>query len=141
MKSGWQTSEFWLTLTANVLAFAVAFGIVPLADQSTVSGAVTQIVTGVFALLAGGAALWKYIDSRRALKWGMLENEYDRWHTLAFATSEKREEVIAGAVPADARQEAEKVGMPWLTLILLAIQYRGELAKLIEAIRNWRKPS
>ena len=133
MKSGWQTSEFWLTLTANVLAFAVAFGIVPLADQATVSGAVTQIVTGVFALLAGGAALWKYIDSRKTLKLQASDAEYVKRDAVLTASYD--------AVPADARTEAAKVGMPWLTLILFALQYRGELAKLIEAIRNWRKPS
>jgi hypothetical protein len=29
--------------------------------------------------------------------------------------------------------------MPWLTLIMLAIQFAGNLPKLLEAIRNWRK--
>ena len=137
MKSGWQTSEFWLTLVANVLAFAVAFGIVPIGDKETVQGAATQIITGVFGLLAGAAVLWKYIEARRALKVAAMDAAIDeRIDSLDRHASE-----AYAMIPIDVRKEANSVGMPILTLIILAFQNRDNIAKLIEAIRNWRKPA
>ncbi len=137
MKSGWQTSEFWLTLTANVLAFAVAFGIVPIGDKETVQGAATQIITGVFGLLAGAAVLWKYIEARKTLKVAAMDAAIDeRIDSLDRHASE-----AYAMIPIDVRKEANSVGMPILTLIILAFQNRDNIAKLIEAIRNWRKPA
>ena len=137
MKSGWQTSEFWLTLVANVLAFAVAFGIVPIGDKETVQGAATQIITGVFGLLAGAAVLWKYIEARKTLKVAAMDAAIDdRIDSLDRHASE-----AYAMIPIDVRKEANSVGMPILTLIILAFQNRDNIAKLIEAIRNWRKPA
>lgn len=143
MTKGWKSSEFWLTLGMNVLAFAVAFGIVPVADKDAVSGALTQAITGAFALASGAAVLWRYIASRQALKQdfadyrmqSMLETQqspdmhYADPHELATAFA---------SIPEDARREAHSVGMPLLTLILLAFQHRDDLAKLIDAIRKWK---
>jgi hypothetical protein len=122
MKPGIYTTEFWISLIGNVLAFAVALGVVSSSDKATLEGALTTIVTASIALIGAATVIVTYVRGRIAVK-----------------TQGGDVQMLALAVPDQARTEAKAVGMPLLTLILLAIQYRGELAKLLEAIRNWRK--
>lgn len=63
-KPGWQTSEFYLTLTATVVAMLTASGVIGPQDAGEISGAATKIVSGI----VGAVSLIAYIASRTWIK-------------------------------------------------------------------------
>lgn len=68
VKPGFQTSEFWLTVGLQLVAFLVLLGWIAPQDRTTVEGAVSAAVQSVGALLASGGVLWRYIAAREYLK-------------------------------------------------------------------------
>lgn len=68
VKPGWQTTEFWLMLVAQLAPLAVLFKIIPQDDIKTVQDTLSHAIQNVAALLASAAAIWKYIQSRGAVK-------------------------------------------------------------------------
>jgi hypothetical protein len=69
-KHGYQTSEFWLTTLVSVPAFLVGAGLIPTGDQPMLTDALTKVVSGIIAAVT----LWKYIQSRTAVKATLYEN-------------------------------------------------------------------
>lgn len=70
-KSGYKTTEFWLSVFSAVVGFVVLSGIVPGLDQDTgdaVTAAVTQIVEAVVALVAIVGPIIGYTRSRTEVK-------------------------------------------------------------------------
>lgn len=68
VKAGWTTSEFWLTLAGQIIAFLVLLGVVGADDEATVTNAVAEAVKHSFALIAAAGVLWKYIQGRAQIK-------------------------------------------------------------------------
>lgn len=73
MKSGWKTSEFWFTLAAVVVNVLVLFGVLQATDVDPIIKAVSQIIGGVFGIVAVGT----YNNSRAMVKTAMIENGYE----------------------------------------------------------------
>jgi hypothetical protein len=124
MKPGIYTTEFWITLIGNVLAFAVALGVVTTSDKSTLEGALTTIVMGVPALLGAVKIIVSYIQGRVTVK---------------TAEASGVEAVALAEIPDEARQAAKAVNMPIVVLLWMFFKHRDKIADLLEAIRNWRK--
>lgn len=67
-KAGWKTSEFWLTISMQVISLLVMFGVIASEDTGTITDAVKDIITSAFALISSAIVLWKYIQGRVDLK-------------------------------------------------------------------------
>ena len=78
MKSGYLTTEFWITLVAQILPFLVLFKLVPATDAQSLQDTVGQAITAVGAFAAAGAVLWKYIQSRNEQKIALVNAESDK---------------------------------------------------------------
>ena len=63
-KPGWKTTEFALTVVAQIVAFAAMKGWITTADAGILTDAATKIVAGLIAAVA----IWKYIHSRAVVK-------------------------------------------------------------------------
>ncbi len=70
MKPGWQTTEFWSTTIAQVLALLVLLGILTPADGQTLDEALGKIAAAVFTLVANGLVVVHYLKGRLQLKMG-----------------------------------------------------------------------
>lgn len=70
MKPGWQTSEFWISVTGQLLALLALAGAVNGADRDRLETALTNGVTAVFALAGSFTVVWQYVRGRTALKSG-----------------------------------------------------------------------
>src|SRR5262245_24788015 len=68
MKPGYQTTEFWHALIAQVLAFLTLMGVLSTNDSKTLEEALGKGVAAVFALIANGMIVVNYIKARHALK-------------------------------------------------------------------------
>ena len=68
MKPGIKTTEFWLTLAAQIIAMLVIVGVVSSTDQQTVETAVGDAIKAVGALAASVITLWRYVQGRIELK-------------------------------------------------------------------------
>jgi hypothetical protein len=64
MKSGFKTTEFWLTLVAQLISLLVMTGAIPQADTGMLNESASKIAAGVVAALT----LCKYIHSRTLVK-------------------------------------------------------------------------
>ena len=73
MKPGYKTTEFWLTVIAQILAVAVLFGVVTAEQVDTLNGAIESAVKAFIGLWLAVAPLVEYIRSRAALKVTELE--------------------------------------------------------------------
>lgn len=118
-KPGWQTTEFWLTLVANVLAFATVLGLISTADAATLQGALSTAIPAALALVGSVITVWTYIRSRLAVK--------------------TQEAVVMSAIDPISRDKAKLAGIPWLTLLMWAIQYGPRLKELIDKLIAARK--
>ena len=120
MKPGIYTTEFWISLIGNVLAFAVALGVVTTSDKSTLEGALTTIVMGVPAIIGAVMVIVTYVRGRIQVK--------------------ASEPVIMAAIDQDSASKAKAAGVPWLTLIIWAIQYGPQLKEIIgQLIDGWKQ--
>lgn len=63
-KSGWKTTEFWLTLTTVGLSVAKSIGLLPIADASPIEEATAQVVSGIF----GAVTVIGYAIARAKVK-------------------------------------------------------------------------
>jgi hypothetical protein len=75
-KPGWLSSEFWVTVSTAALtfiAFMVSIGIVSSADSENLGKAVSGAVGAIGSLLANAFTIWKYIQSRTAVKVAAVE--------------------------------------------------------------------
>ena len=68
MKSGWQTSEFWVTISSKVLALLCVAGVLKSADEQKMSTTITEGIIGVFAIIAAARVVVEYIKGRVAVK-------------------------------------------------------------------------
>lgn len=68
MKSGWQTSEFWISLISQILGFLALIGVVEFSAVGTLEEALTKMIGAVFILLANGWIVVRYIQARTGLK-------------------------------------------------------------------------
>lgn len=71
LKTGWQTTEFWVTLGGNFAALVVA--LVALTggskeDGSTIGSAVNSAIVGLGAVVVNMVTVWSYIRNRTILK-------------------------------------------------------------------------
>lgn len=67
-KPGWQTTEFWLSLATSVITVLVVTGLLKPTDQNKIAEAVNGVITSIFAVVAHGAVVYKYIHERSAIK-------------------------------------------------------------------------
>lgn len=68
MKSGWQSSEFWITVGGQLLALLAVLGAVNVGDKDKLETALTNAVTAIFTIISSAAVVSRYIRSRSALK-------------------------------------------------------------------------
>lgn len=68
IKPGYKTTEFWISLAANVVALLVIMGIVTPESQADLVEATSRIVEGVFAVITSVTAIIAYIRSRTKVK-------------------------------------------------------------------------
>lgn len=68
MKEGYKTTEFWLTLLAQLLGVAVLFGVINAEQVKTLNDAIAVAVQAVVGLWVAVAPLVEYIKSRAAVK-------------------------------------------------------------------------
>lgn len=68
MKSGYKTTEFWLTLIAQIVPVLVLLGVIGAEQAETLQGTLGDAVKAFFALVAAVLPIWKYIDSRTQVK-------------------------------------------------------------------------
>ncbi len=64
MKTGYKTTEFWITLIASFIGMLVMFGVVTPESQQQLVDSSTQIINAVFAIVP----LVAYIIGRSWLK-------------------------------------------------------------------------
>ena len=69
-KPGWQTSEFWLTLAAQVIPVLVLLGVLTPDQSSGVNDAVANVIKDAFALLASVIPVAVYVWGRAKVKSG-----------------------------------------------------------------------
>jgi len=120
MKPGNYTTEFWISLIGNVLAFAVALGVVSSSDKATLEGALTTIVMGVPAIIGAVMVIVTYVRGRIAVK--------------------ASEPIMMAAIDQESANKAKAAGVPWLTLIIWAIQYGPQLKEIIgQLIDGWKQ--
>lgn len=99
-KSGFVSSEFWLTLATQAVALLVLLKVIAFSDQATVEAALKDGIVAIGALVAQAITLWKYIQSRTEQK-VVAENV-----KLAEATSQV---ALADAEAAKAELEMSKL--------------------------------
>ena len=75
MKPGIKSTEFWMTMLAQVLGLLVTVGVLSSGEVSiiveaseSVIVAVTAFLAAVTPLLGGFALVWKYVQERTKLK-------------------------------------------------------------------------
>ena len=61
MKSGIFTTEFWLSISSQVLTLLVIVGMITATDKSTLEGAVSAAVGAIGVLVSNALIIWKYI--------------------------------------------------------------------------------
>ena len=68
MKEGYKTTEFWMTLAANAVAILVLFGVFTPEESGQVQDGLSNAIEAVAALVVSLGTVWKYIESRTAVK-------------------------------------------------------------------------
>lgn len=68
MKSGVKTSEFWLTLVAQVLPVLTISGVLTAEEVETLNQAIIEAVKVIGALIVALVPIWRYIESRTKVK-------------------------------------------------------------------------
>ena len=68
MKPGWKSTEFWITLTGQIIALCVILRLVNPADQQQLQDTAGMAVTAVFTLIASAGTILHYVSSRTNLK-------------------------------------------------------------------------
>src|SRR5262245_13925408 len=68
MTPGWKTSEFWITLAAQLIAVLTVVGIIPSSDAAHVQDSATKCIIAAFVLVMNGIVVLRYIEHRSNLK-------------------------------------------------------------------------
>lgn len=68
LKSGVRTTEFWITLAAQVIPVLVIVGLLTADEAVTINETIVEAIKAVFALAASLGIIWKYVDSRTRVK-------------------------------------------------------------------------
>ncbi len=71
MKPGVKTSEFWLTLLAQVLPVLAISGVLTGEEVETLNQAIIEAVKVIGALVVALVPIWRYIESRTKVKLGL----------------------------------------------------------------------
>jgi len=69
-KPGYKTTEFWLTVAVQILPMLVIFNVLSQPEADTLSQSIQQAVQAIAALITALAPIWRYIESRKAVKLG-----------------------------------------------------------------------
>lgn len=98
-KPGIKTTEFWLTLAAQVVPLLVIFGVISQAEAHTLAETIGQLIVAVAATGAAVAPVWKYIDSRTKVKTGgvIIEGTLDEIDLAPLAPAPHPDEYPAAA--------------------------------------------
>lgn len=88
MKPGYQTTEFWLAVLAQVLPFLVMFKVIPTEDSTNIQAMVSTIIMGLGSMIIGVTAIVTYISGRVATK-----NEAIKQETIRMCEVQKTERV------------------------------------------------
>lgn len=94
MKPGYLTTEFWLTILAQVLPFLVMFKIVPAEDSTNIQAMVSTLIMGIGSLVVSVTAIVTYIKGRVATK-----AEAEKTKCEILRTEQKRIELEIAKVP------------------------------------------
>ena len=70
LKPGYKTTEFWLTVAIQILPMLVIFNVLSQPEADTLSQSIQQAVQAIAALITALAPIWRYIESRKAVKLG-----------------------------------------------------------------------
>ena len=70
MKAGYQTTEFWLTLTSQLLGLLTLFHVISPQDSGTLTTTIAHGITAIFTIVACARVVLGYIESRTNLKLG-----------------------------------------------------------------------
>lgn len=68
IKSGWKTTEFWLSLVGPIVALLVTFGVITSDQSKEIQSAASQVVIAIFALISTVAPVVMYVWSRTKVK-------------------------------------------------------------------------
>jgi hypothetical protein len=68
MTPGYQTTEFWLTIVAKLIALAVTLGVLSAAQGEAWQTALCQLVMGAFAVASIIGLARQYLQERTRLK-------------------------------------------------------------------------
>jgi hypothetical protein len=72
IKPGIYTSEFWLTVVAQLISVLTVFGVLKGDDGKSLGDALTQAVLAIFSLAGSAHVVAHYIRSRGLLKMALL---------------------------------------------------------------------
>jgi len=64
IKSGWKTSEFWVTLIANLAIILSVTGVVPGETGEAIQEIGPEIATGAFALITNVFYIWSRVKAK-----------------------------------------------------------------------------
>lgn len=67
-KPGGKTTEFWLTVIAQVLPALAIFGVLTGEEVETLNQAIVEAVKVLGVLVAALVPIWRYIESRTKVK-------------------------------------------------------------------------
>jgi hypothetical protein len=73
MTPGWKTSEFWITLAAQLIAVLTVVGVIPSSDAAHVQDSATKCIIAAFVLVMNGLVVLRYIEHRSNLKLKWLD--------------------------------------------------------------------
>jgi hypothetical protein len=74
MKPGWRTSEFWITLAAQVIAVLTVLGVIPSGEAAAhLQDSATKCIIAVFVLVMNGIVVLRSIEHRSNLKQQWLD--------------------------------------------------------------------
>lgn len=68
IKPGWQTSEFWMTVTSSIVGMLALFGVVTKEEADSIVVLVQSLVTALIGLALAVAPIVAYIKSRAEIK-------------------------------------------------------------------------
>jgi hypothetical protein len=73
MKAGYQTTEFWLTLTSQLVGLLTLFHVISPQDSGTLTTTIAHGITAIFTIAACARVVLSYIESRTNLKLGVRD--------------------------------------------------------------------
>jgi len=68
MKPGYKTSEFWISISGQILAVLVLIGLLAPGDQETLGVSIAKSVEAIGVIIANAAVVIHYIKSRTIIK-------------------------------------------------------------------------